>query len=254
MKGFNYYMFSQGINPKGKGFYGKTFYFQTALDFNAKKNPLYDSIKKVNSFIRKNETDFVKSFTKADVAVGIYLPYFNTELTSSQLLKEKRLDVKKLGLYLDPRFVREEILFNGLLRALQTLNYNYDAINLQSYNLDDLLSYKQLWVVSTEFMDKTTQEFLSEYVLRGGNLVIYPTVPVYDLYLNDCTVIQNKLKLDFKVEPSDNLIEFMNIEDVFTVFDKKLIFDESDKNGIALTDNGKACAVSKKMVREKSQF
>lgn len=251
MKGFNYYMFSQGINPKGKGFYGKTFYFQTALDFNAKKNPLYDSIKKVNSFIRKNETDLVKSRTKADIAVGIYLPYFYTELTSSQLLKEKRLDVNKLGLYLDPRFVREEIFFNGLLRALQTLNYNYDAINLQSYNLDDLLSYKQLWVVSTEFMDKTTQEVLSEFVLRGGNLVIYPSIPLYDLYLNDCTIIKNKLKLDFKVEPSDNLIEFMNIEDVFTVFDKKLVFNEPENNGIAYTDNGKACAVSKKIGKGK---
>lgn len=251
MKGFNYYMFSQGINPKGKGFYGKTFYFQTALDFKARKNSLYDSIKKVNSFIRKNETDLVKSRTKADIAVGTYLPYFYTELTSSQLLKEKRLDVNKLGLYLDPRFVREEILFNGLLRALQTLNYHYDAINLLSYNLDDLLYYKQLWVVSTEFMDKSTQEFLSEFVLRGGNLVIYPTVPVYDLYLNDCTIIKNKLNLDFKVEPSDNLIEFMNIEDVFTVFDKKLVFNESENNVIAHTDNGKACAVSKKIGKGK---
>ena len=33
LKSFNYYMFSQGINPKGKGFFGKTFYYQTPLDF-----------------------------------------------------------------------------------------------------------------------------------------------------------------------------------------------------------------------------
>ena len=38
MKSFNYYMFSQGINPKGKGFYGKTFYYQTPLNPKAIKN------------------------------------------------------------------------------------------------------------------------------------------------------------------------------------------------------------------------
>ena len=37
LKGFNYYMFSQGINPKGKGYNGKTFYYQTPLNPKAVK-------------------------------------------------------------------------------------------------------------------------------------------------------------------------------------------------------------------------
>lgn len=245
MKGFNYYMFSQGINPDGKGFYGKTFYYQTALDFKGEKNSLYKSIKKVNAFLRKYETDFVKSKTVSEIAVGFYKPYYFTELITSQLLKEQRLDVEKLGLYLDPRFIREEIFFNGLLRALQTLNFNYDVIALDNINSLESNTYKQLWVVTTEFMDEQTQNYLAEFVLKGGHLIMYPTIPIYDLYLNSCNTFARKLNLDFVFSDSDNLIDFQNIKDVFTNFRKKLIFTQSVENALAFTKDGSVCGIQK---------
>ena len=132
LKSFNYYMFSQGINPNGRGYYGKTFYYQTPLDVKADKSPLYDVIKKVDEFIDREKEELLLSETKADICVGLYKPYFYSELTTSQLLKDKKLDVGRLGLLYDPRFVREEILFNGLLRSLQTLNFNYDISDLEN--------------------------------------------------------------------------------------------------------------------------
>lgn len=245
MKGFNYYMFSQGFNPDGKGFYGKTFYFQTALDSKGKKNSLYNSIRKVNSFIRKYGEDFVKSKTNSEVAVGFYKPYFFTELITSQLLKEIRLNVEKLGLYLDPRFIREEIFFNGLLRALQTLNYNYDVVDLDNINSLESNSYKQLWVVTTEFMDEAAQNYLAEFVLKGGHLIMYPTVPIYDLYLNSCNTFASKLNLIFEFSESDNLIDFQNIKDVFTNFRKKIDFTRTMGNALAITKEGSVCGIQK---------
>ena len=100
---------------------------------------MYDAVKKVNNFINDEKENFLLSETKADICVGFYKPYFYTELTTSQLLKEKRLDVEKLGLSLDPRFVREEIFFNGLLRGLQTLNFNYDIHDLENSSPETLL-------------------------------------------------------------------------------------------------------------------
>ena len=47
LKSFNYYMFSQGFNPTGKGFFGKTFYYQTAVTAKAFKSSLYDAAKRV---------------------------------------------------------------------------------------------------------------------------------------------------------------------------------------------------------------
>jgi len=247
MKSFNYYMFSQGINPKGKGFYGNTFYYQTPVKSIATKNPLYNSIQKVNSFISKENENLLLSETKADICVGFYKPYFYTELTTSQLLKEKKLYIEKLGLSLDPRFVREEIFFNGLLRSLQTLNLNYDIYDLENSLIEAWLKYKQLWVVSTEIMDSNTQSLLSSYVRKGGHLVIYPAIPKLDLYLNPCTVLKNSMQLHFTKSVRSNKIEAFGTEEVFTVFKEKLIFQITDEEVISRTETNEACGIRKKI-------
>lgn len=245
MNSFNYYMFSQGINPKGKGFFGKTFYFQTALDAKARRSDLYNSIKKVNTFINKEKENLLLSETKADICVGLYKPYFYTELTTSQMLKDKRLDVEKLGLQYDPRFVREEIFFNGLLRNLQTQNYSYDIADLENTSVDSLLKYNQLWITTTEFMDAGTQQLLVEYVKQGGHLILNPAVPMYDLYLNSCTILKDQLELKFKQDESPNKVKVFDIEDVFTVFRQKQIFNCKQNEAIALTEDDKVCGIRK---------
>ncbi len=247
MKGFNYYMFSQGINPEKKGFYGKTFYFQTALDASSNKLSLYDSITKVNRFIRKEEKDLSVSHTNSEICVGFYKPYFCTELISSQLLKEKKLNVEQLGLYIDPRFMREEILFNGLLRGLQTLNYNYDVIDLERVDLKKMLDYKQLWIVSTEFMDADTQNLLAEYVYLGGNLILYPVIPTSDLYLNKCEILKNNFEIEFVTKSSSNKVSAFKIEDIFTSFPQKQIYDDQNAYPVAFTKENDVCGIRKKV-------
>ncbi|MFH1197557.1 MAG: beta-galactosidase [bacterium] len=245
LKSFNYYMFSQGVNPDGKGFYGKTFYYKTPLDYDAKKSKLFKSIKRVNNFIKNEKDNLLLSETKANICVGFYKPYFYTELTTSQLLKDKRLFVEKLGLSLDPRFVREEIFFNGLLRSLQTLNYNYDIRDLENSSVEDMLKYNQLWVVTTEFMDCDTQHFLADYIKRGGHLVMYPALPTLDTYLNPCTVLQDELKIQFQKSVSSNKVEALGIEEVFTIFTEKQIFQTDAAEAISKTKAGEVCGIRK---------
>ncbi|MBE0538585.1 MAG: beta-galactosidase [Ignavibacterium sp.] len=247
LKSFNYYMFSQGINPDGKGFYGKTFYYQTPLNAKAEKSSLYYSIKKVNDFIKKNEEDLLISKTKVDICIGLYKPYYYTELTTSQLLKDKRLDIEKLGLFLDPRFVREEIFFNGLLRGLQTLNFNYNINDLENTSLESFLKFKQLWVVTTEFMDSDTQSFLVSYVKNGGHLIMYPVIPTLDLYLNKCTVLVDELGIEQSKTLSANKIEAFCIKDVFTIFRQKQIFKDNQDKIVSKTENGEVCGITKKI-------
>ncbi|MBE0570812.1 MAG: beta-galactosidase [Ignavibacteriaceae bacterium] len=246
LKGLNYYMFSQGINPDGKGFYGKAFYYQTPLSENGVKSPLYDSTKKVNDFISKEKEELLLSEVKSEICVGFYKPYFYTELTTSQLLKEKRLYIEKLGLTLDPRFVREEIFFNGLLRSLQTLNFNYDISDLENSNVENLLRYKQLWVVTTEFMDASTQKLLADYVKNGGSLILYPEIPIIDLYLNPCSVLKDELGVKLTKSVSPNKIDAFGIDDVYTVFREKQIFQNVSKTEIvSTTKTGEVCGIRK---------
>ena len=245
MKSFNYYIFSQGINPKGKGFFGKTFYFQTAVDAKGLKSPLYDAIKKIDRFINQEKEELLLSETKAEICVGLYKPYFYTELTTSQMMREKRLDVAKLGLTFDPRFVREELFFNGLLRGLQTLNFNYDVKDLENVSVKELLIYKQLWVTTTEFMDGKTQKLLVDYVKAGGHLIIYPTIPTLDLYLNSCTILKDGFDLQLSKLVSPDKVDAFGVEDLFTVFREKLIFKSEEKEIVAKTESGEPCGIRK---------
>ena len=247
LNSFNYYMFSQGINPAGKGFYGKTFYYQTAITSEAAKSSLYDSIITVNDFIKKEKENLLLSKTKSEICVGLYKPYFYTELTTSQMLKEKKLDVEKLGLQFDPRFIREEIFFNGLLRGLQTLNFSYDIHDLENTSLDSLLKYKQLWITTTEFMDADTQTLLANYVKKGGHLILYPAIPTLDLYLNKCKILKDELKIKFSKSASPNKVAVFGIEDLFTIFRDKQIFESSKNEIIATTETGETCGIRKKV-------
>jgi beta-galactosidase len=247
LKGFNYYMFSQGINPEGKGFYGKTFYYQTPLDAQATKSPLYSVTQRCADFIHREEQHLLASASNAKVCVGLYKPYFFTELMTSMMLKEKRLHVEKLGLSLDPRFVREELLFNGLLRGLQTLNIPYDIGDLETTPLDGLLAYRQLWVVTTEFMDADTQRLLGLYVSKGGHLVIYPVVPTLDLYLDPCTDLKDAMDLDFRTSTSPNKVSAFAIDDVFTVMKEKQVFELSGEEIVSTTKTGEVCGIRKKI-------
>jgi beta-galactosidase len=249
LQGFNYYMFSQGMNPKGKGFYGKTFYFQTPLNALAMKSPLYGVTKNFAEFINREKDNLLLSRTKAGICIGLYKPYFYTELTTSQMLKQQRLQVGKLGLTLDPRFVREELLFNGLLRALQALNIGYDIRDLEASLPEPLLRYKQLWVVSTEFMDGDTQKLLVSYVKKGGHLVIYPAIPTLDTYLNACLVLKDGLRLQFETALSPNKVQAYDIDDVFTLTKQKQIFRMSDAIAISKTEAGDVCGIQKRVAR-----
>ena len=251
MKGFNYYMFSQGVNPIGKGYYGNKFYFQTPLDSQSKPSELYNSVKRVNKIITELGEDFLKSKAKAEICVGFYQPYFMTEFISSQIGKESKLDVNNLGLFLDPRFLREEVLFNGLLRSLQTLNIEYDLYDLQNRNYEQIASYKQLWVTSAEYMDVETQKFLIEYVKYGGNLIIYPVLPYKDLYLNDCNLLIKNIGVDVRFIESAKKINALDVNEIFTYFNRKQVYSGNKIKKIAATDENELCGFSKKLGKGK---
>jgi beta-galactosidase len=247
LKGFNYYMFSQGINPPGKGFFGKTFYCQTPLDVNAKESDLYGVTQAFARFINRTQKALLASEPRANICAGLYKPYFNTELTTSQLLKECRLHVDKLGLYLDPRYIREEVFFNGLLRGLQTININYDIRDLETTPLDELLRYTQLWVTTTEFMDAITQSSLADFVKAGGHLVVYPALPTLDNYLNPCTVLLDKLGLCITKSDSRNKVRAFGIDDVYSTMREKQLFGVTDEEVLATTAAGEACGIRKRV-------
>jgi beta-galactosidase len=134
-----------------------------------------------------------------------------------------------------------------LLRGLQALNFNYDIKDLENVAIEELLKYKQLWITATEFMDSETQKLLVEYVRAGGHLIIYPTIPSLDLYLNSCTILKDELDLHISKSESPNKVEAFGVGDLFTVFKEKLTFESKEKEIVAKTENGEPCGIRKRV-------
>ncbi len=241
LRGFNYYMFSQGINPKGRGYFGRSFYFQTPLSAQGRLHPLYHVAKKYGRFINIEKKELLSSSVRADVCVGLYAPYFYTDLTSSQMLREPRLKIGNLGLLLDPRFVREKIFFNGLLRALQTINVPYDIADVETASVESLLQYRQLWVVSLEYMGAAAQQLLAGFVRRGGHLVLTPAVPAMDEYLHPCTILKDEAHVVWKSSENADKIDAFGLEEIYALHPAKQLYDTVDQHIVARTTAGEVC-------------
>ena len=125
------------------------------------------------------------------------------------------------------------------------MNFNYDIKDLENTNILELLKYKQLWIVTTEFMGGETQKLLSEYVKKGGHLILYPTIPTLDLYLNPCSVLKDELKIQFTKSTGSNKVAAFNIEDLFTVSREIQIFHKKDFETVSTTKDGEVCGTRK---------
>lgn len=237
--GMNFYMFSQGKNPKSKSAVGPTFYWQTPLDYDAREGPLYPVIRRLGKFISSFGNLLVDAKAAPEVALLFYKPYYYTELTHYY-------DLERVGLKYNPKYVRDNIFFEGIAKALKMLNCDYDIFDLQLCEGKELSKYKQVWVVSLEYMDSDSQKLLSQYVINGGHLVMLPCVPKYDLSLKQCEILKQALKLGEQkaVSPRVPKIEFLDVKEISTA-NPIQIFNEPGAQPVALLEDGSICGIVK---------
>jgi beta-galactosidase len=246
LKGINFYMFSQGINPPRKGDLGPVFYWQTPLDNSAKSGKLYETISKFGEFIKTHESNIAPMDKKAEIAVGLYRPYYHTEFTIPPFGKRK-MNIQSIGLNYDPQAMRDSILFDGIMRSLQVLNEEFRVEDLQNVSLDKLKKYKQLWVMALDCMDEETQRKLSLYIKSGGHLIVLPTFPKMDLNLKKCDYLQRfcKIRDNKSLYPLTPKIDLMEVKD-FQCLSRINIYKKDDAKVIARTEAGESCGLTKK--------
>ena len=251
LKGINFYMFSQGINPPRQGALGPVFYWQTPLNVKASQTDLYDVIRQLGKFVQTHQQHLLSAKKDADIAVGIYRPYYYTEFTIPAF-GQRKLDAGRLGLDYDPQQIRDSVLFDGLLRSLQLLNYDYDVKDIKSARLSELSRYKQLWVVSLDYMDEKTQQKLASYVESGGHLIMMPTLATKDMDLNKCTLLKEHfdIRLLDKIRPEPPKIDLLGIKD-FSCLPLINIYDAKGQEVVARTEDGRCCGISKKIKKGK---
>jgi len=241
LTGWNYYMFSQGRNPRHKGYSGATFYWFNPLTAEGNRTSAFPLVKQMNRLLKTSESLIVEAKRKSEVCVLFYPPYYATEL-------ERPVDSKS-ELVFNPSAIRRSAYFDGLLKVLQVLNIDYDMADLGKITAKELSAYKQVWAFSTDEMNSRDQQVIVDYTRSGGNVVIYPYLPDREMSQQKCTLIRDSISV------SENGLEIIDspLIDLFDLIDLKcanpLITYSGDSlkdaKIIARTISGSVCGFSK---------
>jgi beta-galactosidase len=243
LTGWNYYMFSQGRNPRHRGYSGQTFYWFTPLTPEGERKSTFPLIKRMSKIIKISENIIVESKRKAEVCVLFYPPYYATEL--------ERPETGTSELQFNYATIRRSAYFDGLLKALQVLNVDYDMADLTNADAESLKQYKQVWAFSTDEMNARDQQVIADYTSAGGSLVIFPNLPDREMNQNPCNILRDALF----IQPSGKEVIDSPLIDIYDLKDIKcanpqMVYDEETLKGveiIARTITGSACGFEKKL-------
>jgi beta-galactosidase len=208
LNGWNYYMFSQGRNPSRKGYSGETFYWFNPLTPEAEYTSAFPLVQRMSKIIKASEQLIVDSKRKAEVCILFYPPYYATEL--------ERPETGASNILFNASTIRRPAYFDGLLKALQILNVDYDMADLTNVSPDNLSNFRQVWAFSTDEMNARDQQTLVEYSKAGGNLVIFPCLPDREMSQRPCTILREAISMERNgIEFIDSpLIDVFNLRDV----------------------------------------
>ncbi len=241
LTGWNYYMFSQGLNPARKGYSGDTFYWFNPLNAEGERGSAFPLVKRMSKLIKTSENLIVNAKRKAGICILFYPPYYATEL-------ERPLDVR-CELKFTPSAIRRPAYFDGLLKALLILNIDYDMLDLSQVSADELLHYKQVWCFSTDEMNAREQQTIVDYTKAGGNSVLFPYLPDREMSQKPCTIIRDAISISPSgVENIDSpLVDIFEFKDI-KCSNPQIIYSEVSVSGaevIARTINGNVCGFLK---------
>lgn len=250
LKGWNFYMFSQGRNVSRKGYSGDTFYWFTPLDADGRRSSSFPAVRKMSRVTAVSGDIIVTSARKAGICVLFYPPYYATEL--------ERPSGEAAGLTFVPSAIRRPAYFDGLLKALQVLNVEYDMADLNSVSSRSLAGYSQVWVFATDEMDAPAQKTVADYITAGGHAVIYPYLPDRETSQQPCTLLRETIGVaPAGTEVIDSpLIDLPDLKDI-KCSNPQVVFSEASLAGaeiIARTVNGTPCGFEKEAGKGKVTF
>jgi len=214
LTGINFYMFSQGRNPKGRGVDGPMFYWYTAVDEKGRRLPTWRVVRDLGEWLRANGNSFVRSQRPASLAVAWYPPLFESEFLVPILHKQTKLDAGALGLSQDPVSFRNASLLDGLVRLLVRDSIPFDFADLTRSTAQALRKYPCLALVTNELMDASTQRKLVDYVRAGGKLILFPMCPTHDLDFQPCALLRDGLGLGTRGVSDGNRVYLADLKDI----------------------------------------
>lgn len=189
MDGIGYFMFAGGENPDGIGFYGYRHSWQASVDSDGSLNPQYAVIARLGQTLRAYEDTLTKTRFEPVLELGVIPDYFMNEYAyRNPRLEEKRTEIEHYN---------NTFLFDGMGKGMSVNNLSFRGLNLSGEFSPE--KNPRLAVYATPYMDEDIQRKLVEYVREGGQIFLFPTVPVKDMKGRPCTVLQDALGCEVNV-------------------------------------------------------
>jgi beta-galactosidase len=179
LKGFNFYMFSGGINPQNYGTTSKIYYHDAPLDEKGEETSKYSVVKRFVDFVDSSK----KATSKlAELSLGYYHPYTYARLVNA-----------KSGTFLEYRTL--SILMDKFMGAILEAGFNFEFLDLRQLPIQKLVQNHVLLVFSFDFIERSIVEKLEEYVRRGGFLLMFPCVPELDENFESLELMKDFLRV-----------------------------------------------------------
>lgn len=183
MNAVNYYMFAGGENYEGIGLMGRRHDWQAPVSTDGSLKPHYHVIRDLSRVIGAIEKELLASKKEVVTYLGFYQDYFMTEHIRNATREMFETFTR----------FRESFLFNGIGRGLVLNNIAFEGYDLLKEVRIDPTKIPSLWVLSTPWMEASLQEKLIRYVEEGGQLVLFPSLPLMDMNGRPCRILADAL-------------------------------------------------------------
>ena len=236
LNGLNAYIFCGGVNPPGLGFRGSYQEWQAPIDSHGRKNLRIKPLEDVGDFVKTFGGELADTKKNYDFAVGFYGPYYETNYLKGSVVEQMNI-------------ARDKFFFDGIARLLILNGYNFNLIDIERAKNKELENIPAMWVFSLDYMDRTTQLKLAEYVKQGGTLIMSPAIPTKNMGLLREEVLLKEFEINISETIKDNLV-YVAGKDYSVEGDIK-IFDTKKRRIIARTKDRKPCAILKRLKKGK---
>jgi len=190
----NYYLFSGGVNPKlrkevkdGNGriaFTGEEHGFAAPIRPNGELDYTYEYVKFANEFLTSLERQLGKDFSLVydNVLIGYLDEYYRTEYAYG-IGNRKRSDIE---------IHRGYNFWDSFLKTLFVMGFRYKFVDLEfsKPNVDQLLI-----LPTAKYVSKSVQENIVRFIEKGGKVIFYGDLPVFDEFGSKCTILIDYLNI-----------------------------------------------------------
>lgn len=194
----NYYLFTGGYNYRLKvkpndgndriAFTGERHGFAAPVNPEGTLSYTFPRTRDSIQLMMGNKEKLASMYEEYDNVVFGFIPdYFMTEYHYPKSEKMRKV-VENL------QANRSSGAWNILGKALLLLNYRFTSVDLQNKPLNPK-DHGVLVTPSALYMAKHVQEKIVNFLNKGGNVVLYGELPLYDLEGNPCTLLVDALNV-----------------------------------------------------------